>query len=53
LVVEVHTAPEKAISDGAQSLDLPQFEKIMRELQPYIALWGESRSKEAAVAVSH
>jgi len=53
LIVEVHPAPEKAISDGAQSLDLPQFAKMMRELQPYVALWGESRKKEAAVAVSH
>jgi 3-deoxy-7-phosphoheptulonate synthase len=48
LLVEVHPAPEKAISDGAQSLDLPQFERMMRELQPYIALWGESRKKEVA-----
>src|SRR5256885_13467124 len=31
LIVEVHPAPEKAISDGAQSLDLGQFEKMMRE----------------------
>ena len=27
LIMEVHPAPEKAISDGAQSLDLPQFAK--------------------------
>ena len=53
LIVEVHPAPEKAISDGAQSLDLPQFEKMMRELQPYIALWGESRKKEVAAVASH
>src|SRR5277367_3088248 len=43
LIVEVHPAPEKAISDGAQSLDLPQFEKMMRELKPYVELWQESR----------
>jgi 3-deoxy-7-phosphoheptulonate synthase len=48
LIVEVHPAPEKAISDGAQSLDLAQFEKMMRDLQPYIALWSESRKKEVA-----
>src|SRR6202011_985609 len=29
LIVEVHPAPEKAISDGAQSLDIPQFQKMM------------------------
>src|ERR1700752_1307573 len=47
LIVEVHPHPEKAISDGAQSLDLPQFEKMMADLQPYIALWETSRPKEA------
>ncbi len=51
LLVEVHPAPEKAMSDGAQSLDLPQFRRMMEELQPYIALWKESRVAEAAVAV--
>jgi 3-deoxy-7-phosphoheptulonate synthase len=50
LIVEVHPAPEKAISDGAQSLDLPQFQKMMNELQPYIQLWKGSRAKEAAAA---
>jgi 3-deoxy-7-phosphoheptulonate synthase len=53
LIVEVHPAPEKAISDRAQSLDLPQFEKMMRELQPYIALWQESRKTEVIVAVAN
>jgi len=51
LIVEVHPAPEKAMSDGAQSLDLPQFSKMMRELQPYIGLWKESRVSEVAAAV--
>src|SRR5690242_3115404 len=54
LIVEVHPAPEKAMSDGAQSLDLGQFVKMMRELQPYIQLWSESRKTEvAAAATSH
>ena len=48
LIVEVHPAPEKAISDGAQSLDIPQFQKMMKELEPYIALWKVSRPKEVA-----
>src|SRR5271155_469652 len=51
LIVEVHPAPEKAVSDGAQSLDLAQFEKMMGELKPYVALWQEARKLEAAVAV--
>src|SRR6202051_4829903 len=50
LIVEVHPAPEKAISDGAQSLDLSQFEKMMIELKPYIQLWQDSRNKEVAAA---
>jgi 3-deoxy-7-phosphoheptulonate synthase len=48
LIVEVHPAPEKAISDGAQSLDIPQFQKMMEDLQPYIHLWNESRKREVA-----
>jgi 3-deoxy-7-phosphoheptulonate synthase len=51
LIVEVHPAPERAISDGAQSLDLAQFEKMMRELHPYVELWqGSRRAETAAVA---
>ena len=51
LLVEVHPSPEKAVSDGAQSLDLPQFERMMHDLDPYIALWKESRVTETAAAV--
>ena len=46
LIVEVHPAPEKAISDGAQSLDLAQFERMMLDLRPYIELWQSSRKSE-------
>jgi 3-deoxy-7-phosphoheptulonate synthase len=51
LIVEVHPAPEKAISDGAQSLDIPQFTKMMEELKPYVELWKETR-KPALSAVA-
>jgi 3-deoxy-7-phosphoheptulonate synthase len=51
LLVEVHPAPEKAMSDGAQSLDIPQFRKMMQELQPYIELWKDSRVTEVATAI--
>src|SRR5215467_1193088 len=50
LIVEVHPAPEKAISDGAQSLDLPQFARMMEELRPYIGLWKQGRELAAAAA---
>src|ERR1700726_496791 len=50
LLVEVHPAPERAISDGAQSLDLTQFQKMMLELKPYVLLWEESRKGETLAA---
>jgi len=34
LMVEVHPDPENAISDGAQSLTLDQFDTLMKELAP-------------------
>jgi len=52
LIVEVHPAPEKAISDGAQSLDLAQFQKMMKDLEPYIQLWNNSRKTDAAAATA-
>jgi 3-deoxy-7-phosphoheptulonate synthase len=51
LIIEVHPAPEKAVSDGAQSLDIPQFSQMMRSLTPYIDLWKESRMTETVAAV--
>ncbi len=30
LIVEMHPNPEKAMSDGYQSLDFPQFEDMMQ-----------------------
>jgi len=48
LIVEVHPCPEKAYSDGAQSLDLGQFRSMMEGLQGYLELWRESRSLQLA-----
>ncbi|HLL55467.1 MAG TPA: 3-deoxy-7-phosphoheptulonate synthase, partial [Myxococcaceae bacterium] len=33
LIIEVHPCPEKALSDGQQSLNAAEFEKLMRELR--------------------
>jgi 3-deoxy-7-phosphoheptulonate synthase len=52
LIVEVHPAPEKAISDGAQSLDLGQFQKMMDELKPYTQLWQATRAAETEKRVA-
>ena len=48
LLVEVHPCPEKALSDGAQSLDLDQFRAMMRELLPYVELWAQQRQSLVA-----
>jgi 3-deoxy-7-phosphoheptulonate synthase len=48
LIVEVHPCPEKAVSDGAQSLTLADFARMMRELKPYLKLWSEARATELA-----
>ncbi len=50
LIVEVHPHPEKAVSDGAQSLTLDQFGAMMRDLKPYIALWKRARAEEMVTA---
>ena len=50
LIVEVHPAPEKAMSDGAQSLDITQFAKLMEDLKPYLELWKGTRVVAAAAA---
>jgi 3-deoxy-7-phosphoheptulonate synthase len=50
LIVEVHPCPEKAVSDGAQSLTLPDFRKMMLGLKPYLNLWKEARTPQPAVA---
>jgi 3-deoxy-7-phosphoheptulonate synthase len=43
LLVEVHPCPEKAMSDGNQSLTFGEFRGMMADLQPYLDLQRESR----------
>ena len=43
LIIEVHPCPERALSDGPQSLDIPAFAKMMQGLQPAIAMVAASR----------
>jgi 3-deoxy-7-phosphoheptulonate synthase len=40
LVIEVHTNPEEALSDGEQSLRPNDFRKLMKELRPIAAAVG-------------
>jgi 3-deoxy-7-phosphoheptulonate synthase len=51
ILVEVHPCPEKAMSDGAQSLTLDEFRRTVRELKPYIELWKEARAAEVSMAI--
>src|SRR5208337_4372310 len=44
LLIEVHPFPEKAFSDGAQSLTLDQFRALNNDLKPYLELWKASRA---------
>ena len=46
IIVEVHPCPEKAISDGAQSLTIQGFRDLMGQLSGYIGLWKQERVTE-------
>jgi len=49
LLVEVHPDPDKAMSDGEQSLDFEQFESMMRDLDAYTSLRCEMERQSAAL----
>jgi len=38
VIIEVHPRPQEAWSDGPQSLTLPMFDEIMKDLRRYVAL---------------
>lgn len=42
LIVEVHQAPERALSDGAQSLNLAQFEEMMKQIRQIATVVGRA-----------
>ena len=41
-MIETHPCPEKALSDGPQSLTFDQFETLMGDLKPYAQLSGRT-----------
>jgi 3-deoxy-7-phosphoheptulonate synthase len=43
LIIEVHPCPERALSDGPQSLDLPGFATMMASLNGAVALASAAR----------
>src|SRR6267142_5111051 len=48
IIVEVHPCPERALSDGPQSLDLAQFEKVMRGLSAPLRPLATAKAGQAA-----
>jgi 3-deoxy-7-phosphoheptulonate synthase len=47
IIVEVHPCPERALSDGPQSLDLAQFEKVMQSLSDPLRPLARANSNRA------
>jgi 3-deoxy-7-phosphoheptulonate synthase len=52
LVIEVHPCPERALSDGPQSLDFAGFEKVMRALQEPLRQTLTLDASSSAVALA-
>ncbi|MFL5425668.1 MAG: 3-deoxy-7-phosphoheptulonate synthase, partial [Myxococcales bacterium] len=48
LIIEVHPDPDRALSDGMQSLDLALFETLMREISKIASAVGRSLHRIAA-----
>lgn len=42
LIIEVHPDPEKAFSDGPQSLKPAKFASLMKDLKPFAELMGRT-----------
>jgi 3-deoxy-7-phosphoheptulonate synthase len=41
LMIEMHPTPEIALSDGAQSLNPKQFDKVAARIQEFVAWFGK------------
>src|SRR5436305_4673893 len=52
LIVEVHPCPDKAMSDGQQSLTFPEFREMMSDLQPFLDLVQSDRQFRPQLVVS-
>lgn len=50
LIIEVHPDPDSALSDGAQSLSIPQFREVMEDIRPFLNIWSERRCEAYANA---
>jgi phospho-2-dehydro-3-deoxyheptonate aldolase len=52
LIVEVHPCPEKALSDGNQSLTFAEFRRMMLDLQPFLDLLQDERQLRPQLLVA-
>ncbi|RJP17221.1 MAG: 3-deoxy-7-phosphoheptulonate synthase [Candidatus Abyssobacteria bacterium SURF_5] len=51
LLVEVHPSPDRALSDGAQSLNMEQFGEMMHQIEPFVRVMGRTLQTDAVPAV--
>jgi len=51
LMIEVHPNPDTALSDGAQSLTIEQFGRLMREIEPIVRVMGRNLHFDAVAAL--
>ena len=50
-MIEIHPDPERAWSDGAQSLTFEQFKQTIYDLKPYVELWKANRLQQVYAIV--
>jgi 3-deoxy-7-phosphoheptulonate synthase len=50
LIIEVHPAPDRALSDGMQSIDLPMFAQLMREVEAIARALGRGVATRTSAA---
>lgn len=51
IMIEIHPDPERAWSDGAQSLTFEQFKQTIYDLKPYVELWKANRLQQVYAIV--
>jgi 3-deoxy-7-phosphoheptulonate synthase len=51
LIIEVHTDPDRALSDGEQSLTCDQFDELMADIDPFVQIWESKRRASCEVAI--
>ncbi len=51
MIVEVHPNPDKAWSDGEQSLDFSAFDEMMADLEPWLAVRDSQSSRRKTAQV--